>query len=382
MSDNPRIPFNFFHKTYHRYLPEYQNAFITSISNKYSTRLLDLEQQMIDYHSNKPIHSLIVKNSRDALSLICMAIGLKEGDEVLTSSINDIEIIQVLLMLNLKPILLEIKSSSFHLDPLDIPNRITDKTKAIIVSDIVGQVADYRKINNIISNANVGRKEPIIIIQDYRYAFGARRNNIRAGMHGTISYTSWKFSGIGEAAMCLTSNKEFGEKLRILRNGGSQIRNYYEYLGIESYPPQLMIELVLLYLKYWNIEHQKRKTIIQFYHQKLEAYQKNWKQSGPWKLMTFLNDEETEPNWEFYAIRIEKRQEFLAYLKERNIDSPVTLHRPLHMQPLMLRLGYRKGSFPIAEKISSEILFLPCDSELEEWQQYTWITSLKKFYNI
>lgn len=348
-------------------------------------RTLEIENKISDYlglNGDYYDGCFFIKSWIDALNIIFIILKIEKDDEIIIPAWAHYLLPSIIIRFGGKPVLCEIRKDTFHLDPFYLAGKISSKTKAIISSDLFGQISDYSGIKNSIGNKN------IVLIQDFRDSFGALQNSQKAGLQGDISFGGWDFPNIGESGLIICQNREWIEKIKNIRNGGVRtIPKYVENVGCISHISLLLAELTWIQIEDNDKEFSRIDKSINLYKNKFEQYERNWYRDGPWKtpcIRSFNN----KCIWKYYPVRFKDKSKLAEYLNELDIDfefinqSRNRDYKALHLQPLMIGLGYRSGDYPISEKIESDILYLPCNPEIEEWKIRTLLTKIYKFYNL
>jgi dTDP-4-amino-4,6-dideoxygalactose transaminase len=316
-------------------------------------------------------HAISVNSGTDALFLSLKALDIKEGDEVITTPFTFIATAETIINCKAKPVFVDIDLNTFNIDASKIEKAITKNTKAIMPVHLFGQMADMGEI------VKIAKKYNLYIIEDAAQAVGAKNNNKMAGTMGNLGcfsfFPSKNLGGYGDGGMIVTNNGKLFEKLRLLRNHGSSPKEKYLNLiiGMNSRLDSLQAAILRVKLKYllkWNKERKKRAD---YYNQSLKKIK---------KIILPKIEEENVHVFNQYTIKIKKREDFKKYLQKIGIPTNVYYPLPLHLQPALKYLGYKKGDFPVAEEISKEVISLPVYPELSKKDQDLVIKEIKRFY--
>ncbi len=319
----------------------------------------------------KTKYAVGVNSGTDALFLSLKAIDIKRGDEVITTPFTFIATAEVIANTGAKPVFVDIDEKTFNINPLKIEEAITKKTKAIMPVHLFGQMTDMDRI------IRIGRRYNLKVIEDAAQAIGAEYKGRKAGTIGDLGcfsfFPSKNLGAYGDGGMIITNNKKLAERIRLLRNHGSDPKNKYRnlILGINSRLDAIqaaILKIKLKYLKQWN---KKRREIADYYNEKLNKVG---------DIVTPIILENKIHIFHQYAIRTKYRNKLKKFLEEKGIETKIYYPLPLHLQPCFRYLGYKKGDFPIAEKASQEILCLPIFPELEKKEQDYIIKQIKLFY--
>jgi len=316
-------------------------------------------------------HAISVNSGTDALFLSLKALDIKEGDEVITTPFTFIATAETIINCKAKPVFVDIDLNTFNIDASKIEKAVTKNTKAIMPVHLFGQMADMGEI------VKIAKKYNLYIIEDAAQAVGAKYKNNMAGTIGNLGcfsfFPSKNLGGYGDGGMIVTNNGKLFEKLRLLRNHGSSPKEKYLNLiiGMNSRLDSLQAAILRVKLKYllkWNKERKKRAD---YYNQSLKKIK---------KIILPKIKEENVHVFNQYTIKIKKREDFKKYLQKIGIPTNVYYPLPLHLQPALKYLGYKKGDFPVAEEISKEVISLPVYPELSKKDQDSVIKEIKRFY--
>jgi dTDP-4-amino-4,6-dideoxygalactose transaminase len=309
----------------------------------------EFEKNFADYC--KASHCIGVGNGFDALTLIFKAqiqLGkLQKGDEVIVPANTYIASILSVLQADLVPVLVEPILETYNINPDLIQEKITSKTKAILAVHLYGQLAEIDAINEIAIKNN------LIVVEDAAQSHGAflsenrKSNNTQAFSF----YPGKNLGALGDGGAIITNDEELAKVLFSLRNYGSDVKYYNNYIGINSRLDELQAAFLNVKLPNLDADNEHRKTIAKRY------------------LSEIKNDKITLPFWDFsdnhvfhlFVIRTEKRKELQDYLKENGIETMIHYPVPPHKQKAFSpeTSGWNNLSFPITEKIHNEVLSLP-----------------------
>lgn len=318
-------------------------------------------------------YSIGVNSGTDALFLSLKALGIKNGDEVITTPFSFIATAEAIANTGAKPVFVDIDPKTFNIDVLKIKRATTKKTKAIIPVHLYGQMADMKEI------IKIAKKHKLFVIEDAAQAIGAKQKiNGKWEMAGGVGhigcfsfFPTKNLGAFGDGGMVTTNDKNLAEKIKLLRNHGATKKYYHETLGISSRLDELQAAILLAKFPYLSAWNKKRHNITKF-------YDKNLRNVGDIILPELLKN--NYHIYHQYTIRTEHRDELKEYLEKNAI--PTAIHYPLslHLQPLFKNLGYKQGICPEAEKASKEVLSLPIYPELGLNEQKFVIKAIKKFF--
>jgi dTDP-4-amino-4,6-dideoxygalactose transaminase len=328
-----------------------------------------LELDIAKYSNVK--HGIGVGNGSDAIHIALQAVGVGEGDEVITTPFTFFATAGSIARTGAKPVFVDIDPVTFNIDPSKIEAAITPRTKAIVPVHLYGQMADMDPI------VEIAQKYNLAIIEDAAQAIGAKYKGKTVGEMGTAATYSFfptkNLGAYGDGGMIVTNNDDVAEKCRVIRVHGSKPKYYHHVLGYNSRLDELQAAILNVkfpHLNRWSEERRKRAA---YYTERL-----NEKLSGV--IQTPVEKEENYHVFHQYTLRVPKRDELQQYLKEQGIATMIYYPLPLHIQPVFKDLGYKEGDFPEAEKAAKEALSLPMYPELKQEEQDYVIEKIIEFY--
>lgn len=310
-----------------------------------------------------------VNSGTSAIHLALIACGIKEGDEVITTPFTFVGTVWGICYLRAKPVFVDIDEDTFNINPNLIEKVITEKTKAIIPVHLYGQPADMNPIMDI------SRKYGLMVIEDACQAHGAEyrcKKVANFGKAGCFSfYPSKNLGAFGEGGAIVTNDTEIANHIKKLRDHAQLIRYIHEEIGFNNRMEGIQGAILRVKLKYLDRWIQKRRQIVSLYSEKLRGL--------PIKLPK--ESLYCKHVWHLYVICTKERDRLKDYLNERGINTGIHYLKPLHLQLALSYLGYTKGSFPISERVSSEVLSLPIYPEFKEDEIDLVVKGIKIFFN-
>ncbi|MED0652873.1 DegT/DnrJ/EryC1/StrS family aminotransferase [Anoxybacillus geothermalis] len=303
------------------------------------------EEEFAAYCGTK--YAIGVANGLDALTLILKAYDIGEGDEVIVPANTYIATILAISANGATPVLVEPDINSYNLDPSKIEEKITSKTKAIMVVHLYGQVANMDPINEI------AKKYNLKVIEDAAQAHGAVYGDKRAGSLGDVAgfsfYPSKNLGALGDGGAITTNDDELAEKLRALRNYGSHEKYKNLFKGVNSRLDEIQAAILRVKLKYLDKDNEKRRQIAEYYLNHI----KNEKVILP----IIENGNRLSHVWHLFVVKVENRERFQKYLKENGIQTSIHYPIPPHKQKAYEEWSH--CSFSISEKIHKTVISLP-----------------------
>jgi UDP-2-acetamido-2-deoxy-ribo-hexuluronate aminotransferase len=322
-------------------------------------------------------HVIPCANGTDALQIAMMGLGLQPGDEVITASFTYVATAEVMALLGLVPILVEAKEVDFTIDPAEIEKAITPKTKAIVPVHLFGQGADMNAIMDI------ARRHNLFVIEDTAQALGAtyQLSNGESAALGTIGdigctsfFPSKNLGCYGDGGALFTNNDELAANLRMIANHGQKVRYYHDVIGVNSRLDTMQAAILDIKLKHLNRYAESRRSVADYYDNAL---------AGIEGLMTPNRITNGTHVFHQYTLRVlnGKRDALRSYLEERGVPSMIYYPLPLHFQKAFENERYPKGSMPISERLSAEVLSLPIHTEMTSEELEFIVDNVKSFFN-
>lgn len=311
-------------------------------------------------------HAVGVANGLDALHLALRAMNVGPGDEVIVPSNTYIATWLAVSQCGAIPVPVEPDARTFNIDPALIEAAITPRTKVILPVHLYGQPADMDPI------LAIARKHGLRVLEDGAQAHGARYKGQRLGAHGDA--VSWSFypgknlGAMGDGGAVTTNDAQMADRIRMLRNYGSRVKYVNEIQGYNSRLDPLQAAILGVKLKYLDNWNARRAVIAQQYQQSLA-------ESG---LTLPYVPEWAEPVWHLYVVRVLQRDAWQKQLGEAGVNTLIHYPIPPHLQCAYANLGLGKGSFPLSERIHSEVLSLPISPSLTHEQTREVIAACKR----
>jgi dTDP-4-amino-4,6-dideoxygalactose transaminase len=312
-----------------------------------------------------------VSNGLDALHLGLRALGIKEGDEIILPSNTYIATVLAVTYVGAKPIFVEPNIDTYNIDVNLIEAAITSKTKAIIPVHLYGQSCEMEALMNI------AKKHDLRVIEDNAQSQGSTYLGKYTGSWGDINGTSFypgkNLGALGDAGALTTNSEELANKVKALRNYGSQKKYYNDLVGYNMRMDELQAALLSVKLKRLNDWTRQRQQIAQIYNETLKDV--------PNIILPKIAQNATHV-YHLYVIRTNERDELQKFLKNRNIGTLIHYPIPPHLQKSYQNLDIKLGSLPIAEEIANTCLSLPLWPGIKSADIQTVATEIKAFFNI
>lgn len=319
----------------------------------------ELENQLAKYTKTK--HAIAVANGTDALQIAMMALDIRPDDEVITTPFTFIATAETIRLLGAKPVFVDVNPKTYNIDPAQIEQAITPKTKAIMPVNLFGQCADFDAINEIAEEYNLH------VIEDAAQSFGATykgRESCGLGTIGCSSFFPAKPLGCyGDGGACFTNNDEFADKIRKIRNHGQSTRYNHVLLGFNSRLDSIQAAVLLAKLAIFDEEVKLRQEVAEKYNKILSQFIE----------VPFVESFNTSV-YAQYTIQLDQRAEVQALLQEQGIPTAVHYPIPLHKQPVFNKDYWGNSDLSKSEYLAARVLSLPfhpylTDSEIEQISQ-------------
>lgn len=310
------------------------------------------EKEVAAYCGTK--YAVGVASGTDALILSLKALGIDEGDEVITTPFTFFATAESISVVGAKPVFVDVDPKTYCINPELIEDAITKKTKAIIPVHLFGQCADMDRILEIAKINNLR------VIEDTAQAMGAVYKGKQAGSMGDIGalsfFPSKNLGGFGDAGMVITNNKELADKIRMLRVHGSTIRYIYSAIGMNSRLDAFQAAILRVKLRHLDKWLEARRKVARYYDENLKGL----------PLITPYAPSYNVHTYHLYVLRVKPGPEKLAkFLNDADIEARTYYPVPLHLQECYKGLGYKKGDLKESEFASPETLAIPIYPELD-----------------
>lgn len=302
-------------------------------------------------------YSIGVASGTDALIIALEACGLKKGDEVITTPFTFIASAEAIHKAGGKAVFVDINDSDCNINCKLIKKAIKSKTKAILPVHLFGSPAGMDEIRALAD------KNGLFIVEDCAQSMGALYKGKKAGSIGRAGAFSFfpgkNLGAFGDGGLIATDDLKVMEEARVLRNHGASGRYSHRIPGYNSRLDTIQAAVLKVKLKYLDDWNEKRRAIAKKYDREI----------GKMGYGTLKPNGDSISSMNYYSFRTGgKRNELQGHLGKSGIASKVYYPLPLHLQEAFSALGYKKGDFPVTERISEEIISLPMYPELTDEQ--------------
>ena len=314
-------------------------------------------------------HCVGTDSGTAALHLALIILGVKPGDEVITTTHTFIATAEVISLVGAKPVFVDIDARTYNIDPNKIEAAITPRTRAIIPVHLYGQPAEMDAI------LDLARKHNLRVIEDAAQAHGAAYRGRQAGTMGDVAcfsfYPGKNLGAYGDAGALVTNDATLADHARMLRDHGRSEKYAHKLTGYGYRLDALQAAILgakLPHLDAWNA---RRREIADYYTELLTNTDIGTPYVPP----------HIQPIYHIYCIRVPSgnRDALQKHLKARGIETGIHYPIPLHLQPVYQNLGYHAGDFPETERAAHEILSLPMYPELTDAQTQQIVDAIREF---
>ncbi len=349
-----RVPFLDLGAAYHELRDELESAYRRVMSSGYfilGPELETFEKEFAAYCGVR--HCIGVGNGLDALHLILRALDIGFGDEVIVPAHTFIATWLAVTYAGAVPVPVDIDEETLNISPKHIEKAITDRTRAIMPVHLYGQCADMDAIHD------GARQHGLHVIEDAAQAHGARYKGRRAGSLGDAAgfsfYPAKNLGAFGDGGAVTTDSDTLAQRVRSLRNYGSQMKYRHEHQGYNTRLDELQAAFLRVRLRKLDEWNDRRNAIAGLYTRSLEGTGIRTPPVAP----------RSEPVWHQYVVRCAKRDLLQQHLAASGIETLIHYPTPPHLQGAYSSLKLPEGSFPVSERASREALSLPIGPHLE-----------------
>ncbi len=310
----------------------------------------EFEKQFAAYCNTN--YAVAVNNGTSALHLAMLALGIGEGDEVIVPANTFVATAWGVSYTNATPVFVDCKADTWEIDPVQIAQKITRKTKAVVGVHLYGQPFDIDAVQEICQKHN------LFLIEDAAQAHGAYYKQKRVGTFGQMAcfsfYPGKNLGTYGEGGGITTNDELYAKHLECLRNHGSLVRYQHDEIGYNMRMGGIegaVLSIKLPYLDTWN---NRRREIAQMYQTGIVNA----------KIKMQYQPDFADSVYHLFVVTTERRDELMKYLQGHQIFPGQHYPIPCHLQKAYQHLGYKKGDLPHSEYLSEHCLSLPMYAEL------------------
>jgi dTDP-4-amino-4,6-dideoxygalactose transaminase len=321
-------------------------------------------------------HVISCANGTDALQISMMALGLKPGDEVITTNFTFIATVEVVALLGLKLVLVDPDPYTYNISAGAVRKAITPRTRAIVPVHLFGQCADMESIMAL------AKEHGIYVIEDsaqttgtdYIFKNGNRKKAGTIGNAGTTSFFPSKNLGCyGDGGAIFTNDEALAKKIRSIANHGMKVKYHHDDIGINSRLDTIQAAILNVKLRYLDKFNNARRSVADHYDKAL---------AGCKSLILPERSSFSTHIFHQYTVRVKdgQRDALKKFLESVKIPSMVYYPGPLHIQDAYRYLGYGEGDFPVTSQLCREVLSLPMHPDMEPDQLDHIVLNILKFF--
>ena len=298
-------------------------------------------------------HCVGLANGLDALWIGMKLLGIQAGDEVIVQSNTYIATVMGITINHATPVFVE-PDETFNFDVDQLEAKITERTKAILVTHLYGQASNMRAIKALCE------KHKLFLVEDCAQSHGAKFDGTLTGAFGDLAcfsfYPTKNLGAYGDGGAITTPHDELAQKVRIYRNYGSEKRYYNQVVGINSRLDEMQAALLSVKLSLLDQLNQDRNHLADLYLKGI---------TNPWIKLP-KREENAEHVWHQFVIRCDARDQLIEHLNQHEIQTIIHYPIPPHLSEAYHDLGYKAGDFPIAETFANTVLSLPLFDSMRE----------------
>lgn len=349
------------------YQEEFEEAAIRVLRSGWyimGKELESFEAEFAAFHGAQ--FSLGTANGLDALTLACRATGIGAGDEVLVQGNTFIASVMSISINGAVPVFVE-PDEYYQIDVARLEEKLTEKTKAVMVVHLYGQTA---KMDAILAFC---KKHNLILLEDCAQSHGAVYQGKMTGTFGDVGcfsfYPSKNLGCFGDGGAIITNRRDCYDNIKMLRNYGSRVRYYNEEVGMNSRLDEIQAALLRVRLAHLEELTKERKAVADYYFRHIHNE----------KILLPKVREGADHVYHQYVIRTAERDALIEYLNERGIQTIIHYPVPPHLAKAYEYLGYQPGDLPVTEQYSNEVLSIPMYNGITEEEMQRVAEALNSF---
>jgi dTDP-4-amino-4,6-dideoxygalactose transaminase len=304
----------------------------------------------------------------DALTFSLRALGIGPGDEVITQANTFYATVAAIVVAGATPVLVDVDENSFLMRPAEVEAAITPRTRALIPVHLYGKPAPMQALMEI------ANRHGVAVIEDAAQAHGARTNGKRVGTFGEAGcfsfHPSKNLAAAGDAGCVITASRELAVSIEAYRTHGQLVTHEHICLGLNSKMDALQATVLLSKLPKLDAWNRRRRDLAREYRKRLDGLELGFQREDPGE----------EHVYHLFQVRTRQRDDLLEYLQCKDIDAVVRYPNPIHLQPVFQKFGWRRGEFPVSERLGGELLCLPLRPDMSESEQDEVAQAVRDFY--
>jgi len=305
----------------------------------------------------------------DALRLALIAAGVGPGDEVIVPANTFIATFEAVSQAGARPVPVDVGEDDYNLDPQLVERAITARTRALLPVDLYGQLADMRRLREVVDAAG------LILIEDACQAHGAKRDGAGPGVYAHATafsfYPAKNLGAFGDAGALVTNDDRLADDVVALREHGQSEKYRHRLVGFTSRLDTIQAIVLARKLRLLDEWNEERRLAAAYYSSELAGV-------GDLRLPTVPDG--SEPTWHLYVVRTEDPDRLAAQLREQGIGTGRHYPEPPHLSTAYRDLGYGPGAFPVTETLCSQVLSLPLYPGISEQQLEAVVVGIREYF--
>lgn len=362
-----KIPVNRLDRGFELYKEEFEQKALEVLRSGWyvlGPEVASFEEEFAGYLGSK--HCVGLASGLDALWIAFRALGIGKGDEVIVQGNTYIASVMGITINGATPVFVE-PDEYYNIDADKIEEKITERTKAILVVHLYGQASNMKPV------VELADKYKLRLVEDCAQSHGAMFDGKMTGTFGDIGcfsfYPSKNLGAFGDAGAVVTDSEELAKQIRIIRNYGSEKRYYNKVVGANSRLDEMQAALLRVRLAHLSEINEERRILCERYTEKLQNE----------KIILPSVRSGSTTVWHQYVIRCKDRNGLQKYLEKKEIGTLIHYPIPPHLSEAYASLGMEKGMLPITEEYAEEVLSLPLYSGMTYEEQDYVIAALNEF---
>ena len=354
-------------RTYYKYQQELEAKALEVLRSGWyvlGNEVSSFEQEFADYIGSK--HCVGLANGLDALWIAFRVLNIGVNDEVIVQANTYIASVMGITINGATPVFVE-PDSYYGIDASKIEEKITSRTKAILVVHLYGQPSNMGMIRTICD------KYQLKLVEDCAQSHGASIDGKMTGTFGDVGcfsfYPSKNLGAYGDGGAIVTNHQQIAEDIAVFRNYGSEKRYYNRVVGTNSRLDEIQAGLLRVRLTHLEEQNEERISLAEIYNRELK---------NPLIELPQIR-EGARTVWHQYVIRVKSRNHLIQYLEEREIGTIIHYPVPPHLSEAYSYLNYKEGAFPITEDYANEVLSIPFYNGLLPQEQKIVIDALNQY---
>lgn len=362
-----RIMPNRLDRGFYKYQSEFENKALEVLRSGWyvlGREVSSFEEEFASYTGAN--YCVGLASGLDALWIAFRILGIGAGDEVIVQGNTYIASVMGITINGATPVFVE-PDEYFNIDTSKIEDKITPKTKAILVVHLYGQASDMTSVVELCKKYNLR------LVEDCAQAHGAKWNGKQVGTFGDIGcfsfYPSKNLGAFGDAGAIVTNSKEIADEVKVFRNYGSEKRYHNKVVGANSRLDEIQAGFLRVKLSHLDELAEEKKRICERYSNELNNV----------KIVLPKTRDGATHIWHQYVIKSDYRDELISYLDEQGIGTIIHYPIPPHLSEAYGYLGLKEGSLPITEKYAKTVLSIPLYNGMTEEEQDYVIEKINRF---